>query len=209
LFHFRLVDEGLCADIKDCDECVGRKRCGWCPATHSCINSGSGCVDDLTSDRRSCSAIMKKSKKPINDRACGLATNCYACRRMSHCVWLTVDTKRVCVSKSDHGKHHITLSYSLTSLFLALILEQHNRRLAAERLHYDDLPSSEHRSHFPLLASRLSAGDASINGKSWNPYRELHSSFGPISVFNSTADQCPEACASFTKCYDCIRAQCM
>ncbi|KAI6177440.1 hypothetical protein M3Y97_00907400 [Aphelenchoides bicaudatus] len=186
----RFVEETTCDDVKDCEECVGRKRCGWCSTSHSCISAGSGCVDDLFSDRRSCNSIMKKSEKQVTERACGLATNCYACRRMSHCVWLTVDTKRVCVSKSDH----------------ALILEQHNRRQAAERLHYDDL-SAHH--HIPLLSSRLSSNGPSINGNSWNPYREFHSAFDPISVFNSTAEQCPEACANLDKCFDCIRAQCM
>lgn len=110
-FFSRFVEEATCADIKDCEECVGRKRCGWCTTTHSCINAGSGCLDDLTSDRRSCNAIMKKSEKQVSERPCGLATNCYACRRMSHCVWLTVDTKRVCVSKSDHGKYCIFRSF--------------------------------------------------------------------------------------------------
>jgi hypothetical protein len=146
---------------------------------------------------------MKKSEKQVSERACGLATNCYACRRMSHCIWFTVETKHVCVSKSDHGNLHIVEFTYLN--FLALILEQHNRRLAAERLHYDDLASHDHRSHFPLLPTRLSSGP-SINGNSWNPYRELHSGFGPISVFNSTSEQCPDACASFDKCYECIRA---
>lgn len=154
------------------------------------IGSGSGCLDDLTSDRRSCNSVMKTNEKSVAERACGLATNCYACQKMTHCVWLAIDTKRVCVSKSDH----------------ALILEQHNRRQATERLHYDDLPSTSHHL-LSTTSSKLTTNSPASN--TWNSYRELHSTFGAMSIFNSTVDKCPEACADFTGCFDCIRAQCM
>lgn len=77
---------------------------GWCSSTHSCVNAGSGCIDDLAFDRRSCNTVMKKGETIIvSERVCGSATNCYACQRMSHCVWLSIETRRICVSKTDHG----------------------------------------------------------------------------------------------------------
>jgi hypothetical protein len=99
------MEEPNCADFKDCVECVNRKRCGWCSSAHTCmLTANSACIDDFKYDSRSCTSLMKKNEDPPVERACGLATNCYACRRMSHCVWLAIDTKRICVSKSEHGK---------------------------------------------------------------------------------------------------------
>ena len=201
---FRLIEEQTCSDINDCFECTSRKRCSWCLTSHTCMASGQAdCVDDLAIDQKSCGSLMKKDEKSTEKRACGLATNCFACRRMTHCVWLAIESKRVCVSQSDHGKLVIECKVKFASL--AMIIEQHNRRQAAERLHFDDMASSHN--HIPLLSASGSKIASQTNA--WSPFREFHSSFGAMSVFNSTTDQCPEACANHDKCSDCVRSQCM
>ncbi|KAI1731926.1 kelch motif domain-containing protein [Ditylenchus destructor] len=68
-----------CADIKECNDCLYQKGCGW-----------SRCFSG------------KRRKKLVRPRPCSLATNCFACRQMKHCTWFTnLETKHICVSLAD------------------------------------------------------------------------------------------------------------
>ncbi|KAI6188845.1 hypothetical protein M3Y98_00398300 [Aphelenchoides besseyi] len=190
----RLIEEEPCTEIKDCLQCVERKRCGWCGNTHSCMSAGSSCLDDLSFDQRMCTQIAKLTENTRSERACGLANNCHACRRMAHCVWMSIGAKHVCVSKADQ----------------ALIIEQYNRR-HSERLLLNDLPSSSGQNSVSLLPSttKLTSSASAVGTQSWSGLINDMRGFGVIGIMNGSAEYCADPCSAYNECYGCIRSQCM
>uniref|UniRef100_A0AC35GR58 Attractin n=1 Tax=Panagrolaimus sp. PS1159 TaxID=55785 RepID=A0AC35GR58_9BILA len=115
-----ISNQGLqCSVLKECQTCFGQRSCGWCESTSQCVNSDTGCPDGsaITSDEHSCPIKDKSILFPVKKRQCNMATNCYACRQMTHCSWFTIETRPSCISQEDE----------------AVLVEQHNR-IQSERL---------------------------------------------------------------------------
>uniref|UniRef100_A0A914Z1N9 Laminin EGF-like domain-containing protein n=1 Tax=Panagrolaimus superbus TaxID=310955 RepID=A0A914Z1N9_9BILA len=115
-----ISNRGLqCSGFKECQACFDQRNCGWCESTSQCVNSDTGCPDGsaITSDEHSCPTKSKAILFPEKKRPCNMATNCYACKRMDHCSWFTIETRPSCISQEDE----------------AVLVEQHNR-IQSERL---------------------------------------------------------------------------
>jgi len=90
-----------CMNLKECEECVQKKGCGWCENSQACINSGDSCEYEFLTDKDRCPDAGKKNKKASKRRPCDHASNCFACKQLKHCSWFAIETKHICVSEDE------------------------------------------------------------------------------------------------------------
>uniref|UniRef100_A0A915E013 Laminin EGF-like domain-containing protein n=1 Tax=Ditylenchus dipsaci TaxID=166011 RepID=A0A915E013_9BILA len=93
-----------CIDIKECNDCLFQKGCGWCENSQLCLSSDTGCADGLQPIVPDVHSVAREERSLLS---LGL-----------HCSWFAnVETKHICVSLADES----------------MLIEEHNR-LQAERL---------------------------------------------------------------------------
>uniref|UniRef100_A0AC35U8Y0 CUB domain-containing protein n=1 Tax=Rhabditophanes sp. KR3021 TaxID=114890 RepID=A0AC35U8Y0_9BILA len=85
-----------CALQKDCKKCMVRKECTWCDGTRECSMKSEPCDGGLKG------VFDDVEQCPTNEvailRRCDLAKGCHACKQMSHCSWLVIETTQSCIS---------------------------------------------------------------------------------------------------------------
>lgn len=160
----------------------------------TCLGPYSNCAD--VSDRSMCPISgVKQRRKEVAPRSCSLATNCFACHRLSHCTWFQVDTKHICVSLTDE----------------AILIEEHNR-MQAEHLSLnpigDDQSIVQQQSNGHFLTTTTSPQPLMINPPSiMQPVQDMF--ILPKHNQNRQNATCPLPCFMKSSCQSCIDSQCM
>nr|CAD2183168.1 unnamed protein product [Meloidogyne enterolobii] len=190
-----------CSQIIDCSSCLSEKGCGWCESSQSCLGSFTNCVDGgLLTDHALCPQSIKQRRKEITKqlRPCNLATNCFACYRLNHCIWFAIDGKQICVSLADQ----------------ALLLEEQTRiqmeKATTSNTQQQQQPSTSITTiSQPSLLSSQSLSRTATQDVIVMPQQLKHSTSALIEGQNQRNGTCSVPCFLKNSCQSCIEAQCM